>query len=76
MRIFADFSIAIAVPAVVAALFGQWLDQKHQTEPRYTAIFLILALLSTGYMVWKKAKRYKDQYEKIINKEKTDKAIH
>ena len=74
MKIFADFSGTIAVPAVAGALFGQWLDQKYGTHPCYIIIFLTFALLSTGVIVWKKAKKYRNAYEAIINKEnkKTD----
>ncbi len=68
MKIFADFSGTIAIPAVFAALLGKWLDQKYHTEPRYLALLLILAFLSTGLMIRKKAKEYSIAYDSLINK--------
>lgn len=67
-KIFAEFTGTIAVPAVLAALFGKWLDEKYSTEPRYLIILLVLAFASTGAFVYKRAKQYRDEYEKI-NKE-------
>lgn len=67
-RIFADFSGTIAVPAVLAALFGKWLDGRYSTEPRYLIILLVLAFALTFYAVAKKAKRYKEEYEKLNNR--------
>jgi len=64
-KIFADFSGTIAVPAVLAALFGKWVDGIYGTEPRYLVIFLFIALLSTARIVWKKAYTYKKQYEDL-----------
>ncbi|MBI2474035.1 AtpZ/AtpI family protein [Candidatus Uhrbacteria bacterium] len=72
-RIFADFSGIIAVPAVLAALLGKWLDQKQGTEPRYLILCLIVAFFFTGVLIVKKAKFYKDQYESVINKDRNDK---
>lgn len=65
MRIFADFSGTIAIPAVGAALVGKWLDEKYETEPRYVVIFLVIAFLITSVSVWKKAKRYKAAYDRL-----------
>ena len=62
-RIFADFSGTIAVPVVLAALLGKWLDNRYDTEPRYMIILLVLAFALTAYAVIKKAKRYMTEYE-------------
>lgn len=69
-RIFADFSGTIAVPAVLAALLGKWLDSRYNTEPRYLIILLVLAFALTGYAVVKKAKGYKKAYESLMQQEK------
>jgi F0F1-type ATP synthase assembly protein I len=68
IRIFADFSGSIAVPAVFAALIGKWLDEKYGTEPKFLALFLLLALLSTAWIVVKKAKRYQKEYDALNKK--------
>lgn len=65
MKIFADFSGTIAVPAVLAALLGKKLDAIYGTEPTFLLILLAFALLSTAVLIVKKAKHYKSVYEKI-----------
>ncbi|HAU66445.1 MAG: hypothetical protein UT30_C0005G0034 [Candidatus Uhrbacteria bacterium GW2011_GWF2_39_13] len=72
-RIFADFSGIIAVPVVLAALLGKWLDQKQGTEPRYLIIFFVIAFVLTGILIVKKAKFYKKQYESVIKNDLNDK---
>lgn len=66
MKIFADFSGSIAIPAVLAALGGKWLDEKYSTEPRYLIILLTLALCLTGVILVRKAKHYRTEYEKLL----------
>ncbi len=68
MKIFADFSGTIAVPAVLAALAGKWLDTQYSTAPRYLILLLALALVSTAIVIVKKAKKYRDEYERINQK--------
>ena len=64
LRIFCDFGVSIAVPAVVAALVGVRLDRKWDTEPLMLVLLLMMAFLSTGVWIFKKAKTYKRLYEK------------
>lgn len=70
MRIFADFSGTIAIPAVGAAFLGKWVDTRFGTEPRYMIILLALAFLLTGFIVVRKAKKYRKAYERLIKNEK------
>ena len=65
-KIFADLTGIIAVPAVLAALLGKWLDARYQTSPRYILILFVLAFLFTASLIVKKAKRYKIEYERAI----------
>jgi len=67
-RIFADFSGTIAVPAVLGALSGKWLDVRYGTEPRYLIIFVTIAFILTGYIIVRKAKKYTTQYESLMNR--------
>ncbi|KKW32979.1 MAG: hypothetical protein UY76_C0012G0013 [Candidatus Uhrbacteria bacterium GW2011_GWA2_52_8d] len=69
-RIFADFSGTIAVPAVLAAVLGKWLDERYGTEPRYLILLLVVALALTAYAVVRKAKNYKTAYERLMNESK------
>ena len=66
MKIFADFSGTIAIPAVLAALSGKWLDERYGTEPWYLIILLALALTLTAMIVVRKAKKYRVEYEKLM----------
>lgn len=68
-KIFAEFTGTIAVPAVLAAYLGKWLDERYGTEPRYIALLLILAFLSSAVVIVKKAKKYRAEYEEIIKKD-------
>lgn len=63
VRIFLDFGVSIAVPAVVAALVGVRLDSKWGTEPWMLVLLLIIAFLSTGVWIYKKANYYKKLYD-------------
>ncbi|MBU0646126.1 AtpZ/AtpI family protein [Patescibacteria group bacterium] len=69
MRIFADFSATIAVPAVLGALAGKWLDTQYGTEPRYLIICLAAVFALTALVIAKKAKIYSRQYKRLIEKE-------
>ncbi len=69
-KIFADLTGAIAIPVVLAALLGKWLDIRYNTSPRYILLMLLLAFLCTAFLIVKKARRYKDQYEFISKEQK------
>jgi len=65
LRIVGDFGATIAVPAVLGALLGTWLDGKYQKYPLFTAICLAVAFLTTIRIIQKKAKRYGREYEQL-----------
>ena len=67
-KIFADFSGTIAVPAVLGALLGKWLDERYGTEPRYLILLLAIALILTSVSVMRKATFYKNEYERLNQK--------
>lgn len=73
-KILGEFGVTIAVPAVLAALAGKWLDERFDTSPRYLILLLVLALALTAYLVVKKAKEYGKEYQKLFE-EKKDKEI-
>lgn len=68
LKIFADFSGSIAIPAVLAALAGKWLDAKWHSTPKFMILFLLLAFLSTAWMMVKKANLYQKQYDALNKK--------
>jgi F0F1-type ATP synthase assembly protein I len=65
LRIFADFSGTIAVPAVLAALLGKWLDNRFETEPWLLIVTLAVALAATAVVVVRKARFYGREYDKL-----------
>lgn len=69
-KTFGDFGITIAVPAVLAALLGKWLDTKFGTEPRYVLLLLVLAFILTAVIVVKKTKEYGKLYQELFEKKK------
>lgn len=68
MRIFADFSGTIAIPAVLAALLGKWLDARYGTGPAFLIALLAIALVLTAVIVVRKAKRYARAYDALNEK--------
>ena len=65
LRIAGDFGASIAVPAILAALLGSYLDVKYVVYPIFTVICLLVAFSLTALMIRKKAKRYGEQYQKM-----------
>ena len=65
LRIIGDFGASIAIPVVVFVLIGQWLDGKYEKSPWFTVIAFALAVVLSGKMIYKKAKRYGKEYQDI-----------
>lgn len=65
LHIIGDFGATIAIPAVLAALLGNWLDERYQKYPLFIILCLLVAFLMTIRIVQKKAKRYGEEYNKI-----------
>ncbi|MEK7665830.1 MAG: AtpZ/AtpI family protein [Patescibacteria group bacterium] len=65
-KIFGDFGVSIAVPAVLTALLGKWLDVRYGTEPRWLIILLVFAFILTAFSIRRKARRYGDEYQRLI----------
>lgn len=67
-RIFADFGASIAVPAVLAALLGKWLDGRYQTAPLFLVGGFVVAFGLTAFSIVKKARHYQKEYIDIERK--------
>lgn len=70
MRIFADFGATIAVPAVLAALLGKWLDGQFDTYPRYLIICLTATFILTAVIIVKKTRFYGKAYKRLIDQDR------
>lgn len=52
-----DVLVMIAVPTVLFALAGRWLDRTLGVHPLFTILGLVLALILAGLLVYRKAKK-------------------
>ena len=62
LRIAGDFGVTIAVPVVVFASLGRWLDIRYDTGPLFLLLGFTTSALLTAYIIKKKAKKYGDEY--------------
>jgi len=53
-----EIGYTIAIPAVVFAFGGRWLDRTYGTEPWFTIAGVLLSLPVGGYAVWRKLKPF------------------
>ncbi len=65
-KILGNFGVAIAVPAVLAALAGKWLDTRFNTSPWFLIGLLVLAFVLTAIHVARIAKEYGKEYQRIF----------
>lgn len=65
LRIVGDFGATIAVPAVLAASLGVWLDNRFQTAPLLLSLCLLVSFVLTAKIGYKKSKKYGDDYQKL-----------
>ncbi len=72
-RIIGEFGAIIAVPAVLAALAGKWLDARFGTRPLFLVVGFALAASCSAVMIDRKAKKFAEEYDAIIKREKETK---
>ncbi len=65
LRIVADFGATIAVPIVVFAWLGKQLDARWGTKPVMLISGFVLAALISGASIYRKAKSYGNEYQKL-----------
>ncbi len=53
-----DVGFAIMIPLVILAVLGRLLDQKFGTSPLFLIAGLLLSLITTGFMIYKKTKSF------------------
>ena len=64
-RIIGDFGATIAVPVVLFVLAGRRLDERYQGGWFFTVLAFILAALLSGIIIYRNAKRYGQEYQKL-----------
>ena len=64
-RITGDFGATIAFPLIFFVMIGQWLDGKYGKESLFTVLAFIVSALLSGMMIYRKAKKYGKEYQKI-----------
>lgn len=64
-KIVGDFGVTIAIPVVLFVLIGKHFDTKWGTAPLCIILGFIIAALLSGRMIYKKAKRYGQDYQKL-----------
>lgn len=65
LKIVGDFGASIAIPVVVFVLIGQHFDAKWNKGPLFTTLGFVLAALVSGRIIYQKAKRYGQEYQKL-----------
>lgn len=65
LKIVGDFGVSLAAPVVVFALIGQSLDEKYQTRPWFLILGFVVAAVSSGAIIYRKAKKYGEIYKKM-----------
>lgn len=65
LRIAGDFGVTIAIPVVVFAYLGKRLDARYDTAPWILIVGFALAALLSGVMIYRKAKKYGTEYQKM-----------
>lgn len=65
LRIVGDFGATIAIPVVLGTWLGQKLDARTGHQYLYTGIGFALAALFTGLMIYRKTKRYGQEFQKL-----------
>lgn len=64
MRMATDLLLTIAIPALLAAFLGKWLDERWGTQPLCFVLLLIVSFCLTGLMIRRKAKMYAKLYNR------------
>ena len=67
-KIMGNFGAAIAVPIVLFALVGQYLDGRYGKSPLFMILGFALAAIVSGKMIYKKDKQYGGEYKNLGKK--------
>lgn len=65
LKIAGDFGVAIAAPIVIFVLIGQKMDIHWQCGHLFTILAFVLAALISGKIIYHKAKKYGEEFQKL-----------
>ncbi len=65
IRIVGDFGASLAVPVVLFAWLGKTADTRFHTTPYLLILGFVIAALSSTTIIYRKAKRYGQQYQNL-----------
>lgn len=68
LKIAGDFGFTLAAPVLIASLAGQYLDKVYNSRPLFFTILLILSALVTADLIYKKSKKYGQQFQDLDKK--------
>lgn len=68
LRIAGDFGATIAVPIVIFVIIGQWLEGRYGHAPWFTISAFVLSAVLSGISIYKKAKKYGEEYKNFDKK--------
>jgi F0F1-type ATP synthase assembly protein I len=68
LKIAGDFGVAIAAPVIVFVLLGQYLDDRYEKGPWFTVGAFVLAALTSARIIYKKAKKYNQEFQNLDEK--------
>lgn len=71
LKIIGDFGASIALPVVCFTYLGQYADSRLGTAPYLLVGGFIVAALSSGYLIYRKAKIYGQDYERLNKKNRS-----
>lgn len=67
LRIAGEMGGIIAVPVVVLALLGNWVDKRYSSHPYAMIVGMALAAVISGFSIYRKALEYNEEYKKITS---------
>ncbi len=65
LRIVGEFGAIIAVPVVLLAMLGKYLDGKYGTAPWLLIAGFVIAFTLSSVSIYSRAKRFRDEYISI-----------
>ncbi|MFA5127599.1 MAG: AtpZ/AtpI family protein [Patescibacteria group bacterium] len=68
IRIMLDMGLLIAIPAVLAAFGGTYLDEKFDKYPLFLILCLVNAFVISAKVIMEKAKKYGKEFDALDKK--------